>query len=197
MMIPLAAMLSAALWAPSSQAAAAPVAPPPAMKLPLGAPADEPSSKSENLKDGVKAAKSLLQAAAQLNGFDIWQRSRAQLPWQAADPDYANEVRRFAYYFRDFSQKCQQLELKLKTLSEQALPQNAALLSWAEQLARHATDLREQANWLETQARDGMPDLREAGYSAQAVEFQQTALATAAFTRRLDAHAVEILRKIR
>ena len=42
-----------------------------------------------------------------------------------------------------------------------------------------------------------MPDLREAGYSAQAVEFQQTALATAAFTRRLDAHAVEILRKIR
>ena len=196
-MVFLAAVLSAALFALSSQAAASPVAPAPVLKLPLSAPADEASSRTEELKNSVKTAQSLLQAAAQLNGFDIWQRSRAQLPGQALDADYANDVRRFSFYFRDFSQKCQLLEKKLKTLSEQALPQNAALLSWAEQLARHATDLREQANWLETQARDGMPDLREAGYSAQAVEFQQTALATAAFTRRLDAHAVEILRKIR
>ena len=194
MMISLAAALAAAIA--SSPCHAAPVPGAASAELRDDSRARVPAL-AEELKSCDADAKGLLQSAAQLSGFDIWQRARAQRPGQPADADFINEARRFSYYFRDFSQRFQQLELKLNKLSERDLPKNTELLPPAERLARHAADLRAQANWLETQARDGAPDLRAAGFSAEASEFQQTALATAAFARRLDAHAVEILQKLR
>jgi hypothetical protein len=111
------------------------------------------------------------------------------------DPFLVNAVQQLDFNMRRFAQDASLVERELRQAADRAV-KDPSLVEAARSLVRHASDVRDEAQWLANGSRDGAWELRSAGFSIEAFSIQNSGSAAYDSAREISLSARDLLERV-